>query len=162
MSRGVLCKDIDLWEVIKKGDFVFTMEDSKTKLEMEKPFLELIDDEKRKLGKTSEAKMTLYNALPRKKYEHGFTCKTAKEIWHTLIITHQGHIHTHEPTLNRVRALVDNETPTVVNKNKAREIEVSDAKKSFNTKARSVITHLLKILPNQFHSELSSGVKRNL
>ncbi|GJS07851.1 putative reverse transcriptase domain-containing protein [Tanacetum coccineum] len=34
--------------------------------------------------------MTLYNALPRKEYEHVFMCKTAKEVWHTLIITHQG------------------------------------------------------------------------
>ncbi|GJW10546.1 hypothetical protein Tco_1576373 [Tanacetum coccineum] len=35
-------------------------------------------------------KMTLYNSLPRKEYERVFMCKTAKEIWHTLIITHQG------------------------------------------------------------------------
>ncbi|GKF38299.1 hypothetical protein Tco_0118360, partial [Tanacetum coccineum] len=34
--------------------------------------------------------MTLYNALTRKEYERVFICKTAKEVWHTLIITHQG------------------------------------------------------------------------
>nr|GEY84960.1 UBN2 domain-containing protein [Tanacetum cinerariifolium] len=34
--------------------------------------------------------MTLYYALPRKEYEQVFMCKTAKEVWHTLIITHQG------------------------------------------------------------------------
>ncbi|GJW54838.1 hypothetical protein Tco_0098923 [Tanacetum coccineum] len=34
--------------------------------------------------------MTLYNALPPKEYERVFICKTAKEVWHTLIITHQG------------------------------------------------------------------------
>ncbi|GJU59286.1 UBN2 domain-containing protein [Tanacetum coccineum] len=34
--------------------------------------------------------MTIYNALPRKEYERVFMCKTAKEIWHTLIITHEG------------------------------------------------------------------------
>nr|GEV72990.1 hypothetical protein [Tanacetum cinerariifolium] len=34
--------------------------------------------------------MTLYNTLPQKEYERVFTCKTAKEIWHTLIITHKG------------------------------------------------------------------------
>nr|GEU93786.1 zf-CCHC domain-containing protein/DUF4219 domain-containing protein/UBN2 domain-containing protein [Tanacetum cinerariifolium] len=34
--------------------------------------------------------MTLYNSLPRKEYERVFMCKTAKEVWHTLIITHQG------------------------------------------------------------------------
>ncbi|GJT16300.1 hypothetical protein Tco_0875006 [Tanacetum coccineum] len=34
--------------------------------------------------------MTLYNALPRKEYKLDFMCKNAKEVWHTLIITHQG------------------------------------------------------------------------
>ncbi|GKE65320.1 UBN2 domain-containing protein, partial [Tanacetum coccineum] len=34
--------------------------------------------------------MTLYNPLPRKEYERVFMCKTTKEVWHTLIITHQG------------------------------------------------------------------------
>nr|GEW11911.1 hypothetical protein [Tanacetum cinerariifolium] len=34
--------------------------------------------------------MTLYNALPREEYERVFMCKTDKEIWHTLIIAHQG------------------------------------------------------------------------
>nr|GEV44229.1 UBN2 domain-containing protein [Tanacetum cinerariifolium] len=38
----------------------------------------------------NEAKMTLYNALLRKEYERVFMSKTAKEIWHTLIITNQG------------------------------------------------------------------------
>nr|GFA06484.1 retrovirus-related Pol polyprotein from transposon TNT 1-94 [Tanacetum cinerariifolium] len=46
--------------------------------------------EKKKLGKNEEAKMTIYNALPHKEYEQVFMCKTAKKVWHTLIITHQG------------------------------------------------------------------------
>ncbi|GJW90301.1 hypothetical protein Tco_0167854 [Tanacetum coccineum] len=33
--------------------------------------------------------MVIYNALPRKEYERIFMCKTAKEIWDTLLITHQ-------------------------------------------------------------------------
>ncbi|GJR05720.1 hypothetical protein Tco_0528704 [Tanacetum coccineum] len=50
----------------------------------------LKDEQKKQLGENNEAKMTLYNALPRKEYERVFMCKTAKEVWHTLIITHQG------------------------------------------------------------------------
>ncbi|GJU89958.1 hypothetical protein Tco_1302381 [Tanacetum coccineum] len=65
------------------------MEDPKTKM-MEKPYELLEDDEKKQLGKNNEAKLTLYNALPRKEYERVFICKTTKEVWHTLIITHQG------------------------------------------------------------------------
>ncbi|GJY48699.1 hypothetical protein Tco_0438655 [Tanacetum coccineum] len=34
--------------------------------------------------------MTLYNAPPRKEYERVFMRKTAKEVWHTLIITRKG------------------------------------------------------------------------
>ncbi|GJZ54049.1 hypothetical protein Tco_0608934, partial [Tanacetum coccineum] len=56
----------------------------------ETPYELLEDHQKKKVGKNKEAKMTLYNALPRKEYERVFMCKTAKEVWHTLIITHQG------------------------------------------------------------------------
>ncbi|GJV87081.1 zf-CCHC domain-containing protein [Tanacetum coccineum] len=39
--------------------------------------------------KNNEAKMVIYNALSRKEYERIFMCLTAKEIWDTLLITHQ-------------------------------------------------------------------------
>ncbi|GJX75925.1 retrovirus-related pol polyprotein from transposon TNT 1-94 [Tanacetum coccineum] len=56
----------------------------------ETPYELLEDDQKKKIGKNNEAKMTLYNALPRKEYKRVFMCKTANEVWHTVIITHQG------------------------------------------------------------------------
>ncbi|GKB66267.1 hypothetical protein Tco_0927679 [Tanacetum coccineum] len=86
----VKSKDIDLWQVIQKGDFYYEVEDSEAKLMKETPYELLEDDQKKKLGKNNKAMMTLYNALPRKEYERVFMCKTAKEVWHTLIITHQG------------------------------------------------------------------------
>ncbi|GKF39049.1 hypothetical protein Tco_0119110 [Tanacetum coccineum] len=33
--------------------------------------------------------MVLYNALPKKEYERIFMCKMAKDIWQSLLITHQ-------------------------------------------------------------------------
>ncbi|GJT22159.1 zf-CCHC domain-containing protein [Tanacetum coccineum] len=54
------------------------------------PFEEQSDDIKKKLAKNNEAKMVLYNALPKKEYERSFICKTAKDIWQSLLITHQG------------------------------------------------------------------------
>nr|GFA19262.1 DUF4219 domain-containing protein/UBN2 domain-containing protein [Tanacetum cinerariifolium] len=54
------------------------------------PFKEQSDDLKKKLAKNNEAKMVLYNALPKKEYERIFMCKTAKDIWQSLLITHQG------------------------------------------------------------------------
>ncbi|GJW38966.1 hypothetical protein Tco_0064811 [Tanacetum coccineum] len=56
----------------------------------ETPYELLKDDQKKQLGKNNDANMTLYNALPRKEYERVFMYKTAKEVWYTLIITHQG------------------------------------------------------------------------
>ncbi|GJT79777.1 hypothetical protein Tco_1054119 [Tanacetum coccineum] len=47
-------------------------------------------DLKRKLAKNNEAKIVLYNALPKKEYERIFMCKMAKDIWQSLLITHQG------------------------------------------------------------------------
>ncbi|GJV36056.1 zf-CCHC domain-containing protein [Tanacetum coccineum] len=54
------------------------------------PFKEQSDDLKKNLAKNNEAKMVLYNALPKKEYERIFMCKTAKDIWQSLLITHQG------------------------------------------------------------------------
>ncbi|GKE37234.1 hypothetical protein Tco_1460639 [Tanacetum coccineum] len=79
-----------MWRVIQNGDFYFEVEDEETKLIKETPYELLKDIEKKQLSKNEEAKMTIYNALPRKEYEHVFMCKTTKEVWHTLIITHQG------------------------------------------------------------------------
>ncbi|GJY07735.1 retrovirus-related pol polyprotein from transposon TNT 1-94 [Tanacetum coccineum] len=86
----VKSKDIDFWQVILNGDFYFEVEDEETKLMKEMPYDLIKDTEKKELCKNEEAKMTIYNALPRKEYERVFMCKTAKEVWHTLIITHQG------------------------------------------------------------------------
>ncbi|GJX12153.1 hypothetical protein Tco_0202012 [Tanacetum coccineum] len=41
----------------------------------------------------NEAKMVLYNALPKKEYERIFMCDTAQNIWDSLITTHQGNKH---------------------------------------------------------------------
>ncbi|GJZ29490.1 hypothetical protein Tco_0574137 [Tanacetum coccineum] len=62
-------KDIDLWQVIQNGDFVFMMEDPETKMDVVTSNEKLKDDEKKKLEKNNKAKMTLYNALPIKDYK---------------------------------------------------------------------------------------------
>ncbi|GJV93968.1 retrovirus-related pol polyprotein from transposon TNT 1-94 [Tanacetum coccineum] len=83
-------KDLDLWHVITNGDFQHLQQNPKTKLDEIIPFEKQSDDLKKKLAKNNEAKMVIYNALPRKEYERIFMCNTAKEIWKTLLITHQG------------------------------------------------------------------------
>ncbi|GJR00318.1 hypothetical protein Tco_0523302 [Tanacetum coccineum] len=66
------------------------MGDLETKMEVETPYELLKDDQKKQLRKNNKAKMTLYNALPRKEYEQVFMCKTVKGVCHIFIITHQG------------------------------------------------------------------------
>ncbi|GKC58824.1 hypothetical protein Tco_1086422 [Tanacetum coccineum] len=86
----VKSKDLDLWYVITNGDFQPIIQNSKTKIDEVVLFKNQTDDLKRRVAKNNEAKMVIYNALPRKEYERIFMCNTAKEIWKTLLITHQG------------------------------------------------------------------------
>ncbi|GKD71889.1 hypothetical protein Tco_1325979 [Tanacetum coccineum] len=86
----VKSKDLDLWHVIINGDFQPVEQNPETKLDEVIPFERKSDDLKNRLAKNYEAEMKIYNALPRKEYEKNFMCNTAKEIWKTLLITHQG------------------------------------------------------------------------
>ncbi|GJT37567.1 hypothetical protein Tco_0937432 [Tanacetum coccineum] len=86
----VKSKDLDLWHVITDGDFQPILQNSETKLDEVIPFEKQTDYLKKKLVRNNEAKMVIYNALPRKEYERIFMCNMAKEIWKTLLITHQG------------------------------------------------------------------------
>ncbi|GJR26020.1 hypothetical protein Tco_1102252 [Tanacetum coccineum] len=64
------------------------------------PFKKQTDDLKRRLAKNNEAKMVIYNALPRKEYERVFMCNTTKDIWKTLLITHQGNNQVKDNTID--------------------------------------------------------------
>ncbi|GJW45492.1 hypothetical protein Tco_0077138 [Tanacetum coccineum] len=85
----VKSKDLDLWHVITDGDFPPIQFNPETKKDEIVSFHKQDDDLKKKLAKNNEAKMVIYNALPHKEYERIFMCQTAKEIWDTLLITHQ-------------------------------------------------------------------------
>ncbi|GJW23361.1 DUF4219 domain-containing protein [Tanacetum coccineum] len=86
----VKAKDLDLWHIILNGDFPPLAKNEVTQILEVVPFEEQSDDLKKKLAKNNEAKMVLYNALPKKEYERIFMCKMAKDIWQSLLITHQG------------------------------------------------------------------------
>ncbi|GJX40286.1 zf-CCHC domain-containing protein [Tanacetum coccineum] len=86
----VKAKDLDLWHIILNGDFPPLARNKETQVLEVVPFEEQSDDLKKKLAKNNKAKMVLCNALPKKEYERIFMCKTAKDIWQSLLITHQG------------------------------------------------------------------------
>ncbi|GJU26674.1 zf-CCHC domain-containing protein [Tanacetum coccineum] len=85
----VKAKDLDLWHIILNGDFPPVARNKETQVLETVPFEQQDDDLKKKLAKNNEAKMVLYNALPKKEYERIFMCKKAKDIWQSLLITHQ-------------------------------------------------------------------------
>nr|GFB86480.1 DUF4219 domain-containing protein/UBN2 domain-containing protein [Tanacetum cinerariifolium] len=82
------------------GDFQPIVQNPETKLDEVIPFEKQIDDLKKRLAKNNEAKMVIYNALKRKKYEILFMCNTAKEIWKTLLIIHQGNGQVEDNKIN--------------------------------------------------------------
>ncbi|GJW19367.1 retrovirus-related pol polyprotein from transposon TNT 1-94, partial [Tanacetum coccineum] len=71
-EKYVKSKDLDLWHVITNGDFHPIQQNPKTKLDEVIPFEKQSDDLKKRLAKNNEAKMVIYNALPRKEYEKNF------------------------------------------------------------------------------------------
>ncbi|GKB20545.1 zf-CCHC domain-containing protein [Tanacetum coccineum] len=88
LETYVKSKDIDLWYIIAYGDYKPTLKDKDGK-DVVTPYEKLDENQKKMLSKNNEAKMVLYNALPKKEYERIFMCDTAQNIWDSLITTHQ-------------------------------------------------------------------------
>ncbi|GKD07961.1 hypothetical protein Tco_1187646 [Tanacetum coccineum] len=122
----VKSKDLDLWHVITNGDFQTIIQNLKTKLDEVVPFDKQTDDLKRRLAKNNEAKMVIYNALPRKEYKRIFMCNTAKEIWKTLLITHQGNSQVKD---NKIDLLVQQYEQFIISKDES----IDSAFARFNT-----------------------------
>ena len=137
----VKSKDLDLWHVITNGDFLPIQNNPETKRDEIVPFEKQNDDLKRKLAKNNEAKMVIYNALPRKEYERIFMCKTAKEIWNSLLITHQGNSQVKD---NKIDLLVQQYEQFTI----PEEESIDNAFARFNT----IITSL-KALDENFSSK---------
>ncbi|GKB07612.1 retrovirus-related pol polyprotein from transposon TNT 1-94 [Tanacetum coccineum] len=98
---------------------------------------------KEDLPKNNEAKMVIYNALPRKEYEGIFMYDTAKEIWKTLLITHQGNSQVKD---NKIDILVQQYEQFVISKDES----IDSAFVRFNT----IITSLKAL--NEESKDLTS------
>ena len=82
----VQSKDLDLWHIITMGDF----EPFEYQTNEFVSYENQSDALKKKMAKNDEAKMVIYNALPKKEFQRVFMCNTTKDIWKTLLVTHQG------------------------------------------------------------------------
>ncbi|GJZ59874.1 hypothetical protein Tco_0615690 [Tanacetum coccineum] len=127
----VKSKDLDLWHVITNGDFQPIQQNPKTKLDEVIPFEKQSDELKKKLAKNNEAKMVIYNVLPRKEYERIFMCNMAKEIWKTLLITHQGNNQVKD---NKIDLLVQQYEQFVISEDES----IDSAFARFNTIITSI------------------------
>jgi hypothetical protein len=83
-------KDLDLWHVITMCDFEPIKFNPETKQNEIVSYDKQSESLKKKLAKNDEAKMVIYNALPKKEFQRIFMCNTVKDIWRTLLVTHQG------------------------------------------------------------------------
>ncbi|GJZ23661.1 zf-CCHC domain-containing protein [Tanacetum coccineum] len=70
--------------------------------------------------------MVIYNALSRKEYERIFMCDTAKEIWKTFLITHQGNSQVKD---NKIDLLVQQYEQFIISKDES----IDSAFAIFNT-----------------------------
>ncbi|GJX32086.1 hypothetical protein Tco_0241941 [Tanacetum coccineum] len=96
-------KDLVLWHVITEDDFIPIQNNPETKLDEVVLFKKQNDNLTKRLAKNNEANMAIHNVLPRKEYERIYMCNTAKEIWKTLLITHQGNSQVND---NKIDLLV--------------------------------------------------------
>ncbi|GJV87045.1 hypothetical protein Tco_1530983 [Tanacetum coccineum] len=134
----VKSKDLDLWHIITDGDFPSIQNNPKNKKDEIVHFHKQNDDLIKKLAKNNEAKMVIYIALPRKEYKRIFMCQTAKEIWDTLLITHEGN---NQVKANKIDLLVQQYKQFMI----PEEESIDNAFAKFNT----IITNL-KALDESF------------
>ncbi|GJY79770.1 hypothetical protein Tco_0485571 [Tanacetum coccineum] len=161
----VKSKDLDFWHIIINGDFSPVVKNATTQALEVLPFENQKDAHKKKLAKKNEARMVLYNASPKKEYERSFICKTAKEIWQSLLITHQVHEVIMEKDSEvckgkneRVKSIalkakkesIDDETSTSKSEDEEYVMVVRDFKKFFRRKdPNHLIGECLKPLWNK-------------
>ncbi|GJZ27137.1 zf-CCHC domain-containing protein [Tanacetum coccineum] len=100
LETYVKSKDIDLWYIIAYGDYKPTLKDKYGK-DVVTPYEKLDENQKKMLSKNNEAKMVLYNALPKKVYERIYMCDTAQNIWDSLITTRQGNKQVKDNKIDR-------------------------------------------------------------
>ena len=76
---------IDMWDIIENGQYVPT-DDTGEKIPKER----WSNDQKAKVQLNSKAKFFLSCALSRSEYDKVHGCETAKEMWDTLAMAHEG------------------------------------------------------------------------
>ena len=80
--------DLNIWEAIEVGPYVPTMVAGNTTIE--KPREEWFEEERRLVQYNLKAKNIITSALGMNEYFRISNCKSAKDMWDTLQVTHEG------------------------------------------------------------------------
>ncbi|GJV24653.1 retrovirus-related pol polyprotein from transposon TNT 1-94 [Tanacetum coccineum] len=112
----VKSKDLDLGHIITNGDFRPINQNPDTKLDEVVPFEKQTDNLKRRLAKNNEPKWLFTMLCLQKEYEQIFMCNMEKEIWKTLLITHQGNSQVKD---NKIDLLVQQYEQFIISKDES-------------------------------------------
>ena len=100
MELFLKSQDVDMWKVITEGNFVPQTTDAVTSVVTIKPEASWTDTDKKKVLLNSKAQLFLQCSLTMEESERIYECTTAKEIWDTLKIHHEGTSHVKETRID--------------------------------------------------------------
>ncbi|XP_061361118.1 uncharacterized protein LOC133305029 [Gastrolobium bilobum] len=89
MEIFIKAENYQVWNVIENGDFEITKMNDKGDL-IPKPINEYIDEDWKKLESNAQAKRLLHCGLGTQEYNRIMGCRTAREMWNLLEVTHEG------------------------------------------------------------------------
>ena len=105
MENYIQAEDFELWLIIENGPYVPSkiVAQGKSTKTVPKERSEFDSEDCKKMEKNAKAKKLLYFGLGLDEYTRFSGCATAKEIWETLRIAHEG---TNQVKQSRIQLLV--------------------------------------------------------
>jgi hypothetical protein len=100
MELFLKSQDINMWKVVTDGNFIPQTTDAVTAVVTIKSEASWTDDEKKRVLLNSKAQLFLQCALTMEESERIYECNTAKDIWDTLKIHHEGTSHVKETRID--------------------------------------------------------------
>jgi len=100
MELFLKSQDVDMWKVITEGNFVPQTTDAVIAVVTIKPEASWTDTDKKRVLLNSKAQLFLQCSLTMEERERIYECNTAKSIWDTLKIHHEGTSHVKETRID--------------------------------------------------------------
>jgi hypothetical protein len=100
MELFLRSQDVDMWKIITNGNHVPMTTDATTKVETITPEASWSKEDKEKILLNSKARLFLSCALSMEESERVDECDTAKKVWDTLKIHHEGTSHVKETRID--------------------------------------------------------------